>query len=381
LLVDFLSPARILFGPGCSDRIGQEVARLGKKPLIVTGKNSLTASGNIDRILQPLKYLNIQPVFFMDVPPEPTAATVDAVRETAQQTGCDLIVGVGGGSVLDTAKAAAGLFREDAPAQEYLRGKAATAPRLPWIAVPTTAGSGSEVTDNAVLIDPEQKRKSSLRNEFWIADTAIVDPVFTMSMPKQLTATTGMDALAHAVESYTSRWANPYSSALSQAAAVLIIQNIYSAYDKGRKEFREKMMLASLLAGLAINNVRAGAAHALAHPIGVRYGLRHGLVCAVLLPYVMEYNLPLVEHKYAQLAYAANLAKPDTPGEEAAQRLIKYVRLAQKKLGIPPRLGEIGLKREDIREIAAQALDSASMLANPRQARVEDLAEILEKNL
>ncbi|NPV90964.1 MAG: iron-containing alcohol dehydrogenase [Firmicutes bacterium] len=377
MLLDLLNPARILFGPGANDRIGTEIARLGKKPLIVTGRKSLVASGNLDRVASPLRQLGIKPVFFADVEPEPTVGKVDEVRQIARENRCDLIVGVGGGSVLDVAKAAAGLYGEDEPTRVYLYGREVTATGLPWLAIPTTAGSGSEVTENAVLTDPEEGKKGSIRNGFWMASTAIVDPIFTMSMPKKLTAITGFDALSHAIESYTSRWANPYSSSLSQAAAALIMQNLYTAFSTNKKEAREKMMLASLMAGMSLNVARSGAVHSLAHPLGQRYGLSHGLVCAVLLPSVMRYNLPLVDTRYADLAYAVNLSPRSTPPEEAAERLIFFVEKAVQKLEVPSRLSQLGVKEEDLAEIANLAHESASLSANPRRTQREDLLEIL----
>lgn len=381
MLLDILQPARILFGPGCSDRFGIEVSRLGKKPLIVTGQKSLAASGNLDRIVTPLRLVNIKPVFFAEVPSEPTVDIVDQAREIAADNQCDVVVGVGGGSTIDVAKAAAGLFYETHPTRDYLHGKEISSSRLPWMAVPTTAGSGSEVTENAVLIDPKDSKKASIRCEFWLPDTAIVDPIFTMSMPKRLTAITGLDALTHAIESFTSRWANPYSSALSQTAVVLVVQNIYSSYSTGKKEFREKMMLASLLAGQALNLSRSGAVHALAHPIGARYRISHGLVCAILLPRVMSYNLSLVDDKYASLAYAANLASPNTPPAEAALRLIHYVEKVLKKLELPTRLSEVGVKEEDIPWLVESSLSSSSLAANPRRTLPRDLTKILQESL
>lgn len=381
MLLDILTPARILFGPGANDRFGAEVNRLGKKPLIVTGRHSLAASGNLDRIVTPLRQQNIKPIFFSDVAPEPTVETVDELRKIARENQCDLVVGVGGGSALDAAKAAAGLINEEEPTRVYLYGREITTSGLPWLAIPTTAGSGSEVTENAVLVDQKGNKKGSIRNEHWLAATAIVDPIFTMSMPKRLTALTGLDALTHAIESYTSRWANPYSSAISQSAAVLIVQNIYTAYSANKKDAREKMMLASLMAGKALHLARSGVVHSLAHPLGLHCRLPHGLVCAILLPNVMRYNLPLADTRYASLAYAANLAPLNMPLEEAAERLIRYVQKALEKFEIPTRLSEVGLKEEDIPMIASQAYESAALSSNPRRTLSTDLEDILRQSL
>ena len=382
MLLDILSPARVLFGPGSSYRLGEEACRLGKRALVVTGRRSLTVSGNMQRIVTPLRQAGLESVFFSQVSAEPTVDIVDQARKLAQEEQCEMVIGVGGGSVLDVAKATAGLFREEAPTRDYHAGREITTPRLPWIAVPTTAGSGSEVTNNAVLINPHSSLKASIRNDAWIADVAIVDPIFSMVMPKKLTAQTGLDALTHAIESYTSRWANPFSDALSEKAVLLIMQNIYTAYQLGRsREAREKMMLGSLMAGITLNQVRGGAVHALSHSIGLKYGLAHGLVCGVLLPYVMEFNYPRVVEKYANLAYQSGIASPSLDEKAAANRLIHYVYRLREKLQIPDKLGTLGLQKTDLPDLVKAALTSTSLEANPRMAKREDLLEILEKNL
>lgn len=381
MLLDIINPSRILFGPGSNERITAECQRLGQKPLILTGRNSLAASGNLERITASLRQSALDAVFYSEVDPEPTVDQIDEIRTLLLAQGCDLVVGVGGGSVLDAAKAAAGLIRETELTRDFLYGRTPQQPGLPWIAVPTTAGSGSEVTENAVLIDPPGRRKSSIRDSSWIAAAAIVDPIFTMSMPRNLTALSGLDALTHAIEAFSSRWSNPYSNGLSKNAVVLITQNIYASFTTGRKEPREKMMLASLLAGMALNNVRAGAVHALAHALGAQFGTPHGQACAALLPQVMRYNLPLIDHKYAELAYATSLAAADAPPEEAANRFINYIEKLLLKMELPGKLSEIGISAQDIPEIVEAAFHSSSLEANPRRTRAEDLAHILENSL
>lgn len=381
MLFDIFSPPRVLFGPGSSYRLGEEAQKLGKRALVIMGQKSLELSGTIERVTEPLKQAKIDTLFFR-VQAEPAVETVDQARKVARAQECDMIIGVGGGSVLDVAKATAGLLKEEADTKEFHKGHTITTSRLPWIALPTTAGSGSEATCNAVLFNSETGRKASIRNESWVADVAIVDPVFTMAMPKKLTAHTGIDALTHAIETYTSRWANPYSDAISQKAAILIMQSIYTSFETGHlREAREKMSLGSYLAGAALNQVRAGAVHALAHSIGVYYKLPHGLVCGVLLPYVMEHNLPRVVDKYANLAYLSGIASRSMDEAQAASRLIKYIHKLKEKLGIPYKLSELGLNKEAIPVLVSTSLLSPSLESNPRIAKHDDLAAILEKNL
>ncbi len=381
MLIDFLSPPRVLFGAGCSNRLGEEARRLGNRALVVTGRQSLIRSDNLTRITLPLQEAAIETTFFNEIDPEPTVTIVDRVRQLARDKQCSMIIGVGGGSVLDVTKAAAGLFNETGSTRDYHAGQPITQPGLPWIAVPTTAGSGSESTSNAVLTDPEAGLKASIRHELWIAKAALVDPIFTMSMSPALTAQTGMDALTHAIEAYTSRWANPYSDALSSKAALLIIQNIFSSYSGKDLAVKEKMLLGSYLAGVTLNQVRAGAVHALAHSVGARYNLAHGLICGVLLPYVMEYNLPRVSEKYADLAYRTRIAVPAHNEAEAADRLIKYVRRLKGKIGLPEKLKDLGLKEADLQELVNATASATALDSNPRIVKRENLRDILSQNL
>lgn len=377
MLFDLLVPERILFGPGCTGRLGEEARRLGRRALLVTGRSSLQESGMIDRILAPLWTAGVEVVPFYQVDPEPAVAAVQAARETARSEGVDLIIGAGGGSALDVAKAAAGLFNETGQVGDYLAGRPLEKPGIPWIAVPTTAGSGAEATNNSVLIEPDRGKKHSLRSDLLMARIAVVDPVLTMTMPRKLTAITGFDALTHALESFTSRWAHPVTEALSLQAVLLICRNIYSAYNKRSKDAREKMSMGSMMAGLALNNARAGAVHALAHPVGLRYHLPHGLVCGILLPWVMEYNLNLVEDKYARIARELNLVPWDADSRTAAEKLVHFIRRMLQRLGLPQKLGEVGLQREDILGLAQSSLGTGSLAANPRAATVRDLEGIL----
>jgi len=382
VLFDFLVPARIIFGPGSSGRLGEEASRFGRRVLLVTGRRSLRLSGMLDRVLAPLEAAKLDVLMFDQVDPEPTLEVVEKGREVAREQSVDLVVAAGGGSVLDVGKAIAGLFYEEGTVREYFEGRPIERVGLPWIAVPTTAGSGAEATRNSVLTDLVSGRKQSIRCDWWMARVAVVDPVLTMSMPPRLTAITGMDALTHAIEAYTSRWSHPLTSSLALEAAVLISRNLYSAYQKGsNREAREKMSLASLMAGIALNNARLGAVHGLAHPVGLRYHLPHGLVCGILLPYVMEYNLTIVEEKYARIAFELGLVQPGSSSGEAARRLIHFVKSLRKRLGIPEKLSEVGLRAEDLSLLAEAALPSGSLAANPRAARKDDLLEILKANM
>lgn len=381
MLFDILTPPRVLFGPGSTYRLGEEVTSFGRRALVITGRRSLAESGQMDRITTPLKQAGVETVWHQ-VDPEPTVEAVDQARGLLRSEGCQVVVGVGGGSVLDVAKAAAGLAGEEEPTAAFFDPLRAPRPGLPWVAVPTTAGSGAEATYNAVLINPAQSRKASVRDERWLAAVAVVDPILTMSQPPALTAQTGMDALTHAIEAHTSRWHTAYTSGLSREAFRLIVQNFFTAYDSGRqRDAREKMMLGSLMAGMALANARAGLVHALAHPIGVRYGLPHGLVCGILLPYAVHFNMVLLEDTYAALAKEAGITGPGTDTGAAAAKLLIYLERLRERLGLPERLSAVGLKEDDIPGIIEDVMPSQSLAANPRRVTRQDLNVLLYENL
>lgn len=382
MLFDLYLPQRVLFGPGSTYRLGEEARRFGEKVLMVSGRRSLKDTGNFERVTAPLTIAKIEIAFFDRVEPEPTLDSVSAIRDFAREERCSVIMAVGGGSVLDAAKAAAGLFYEEGSVKDYFYGREITRKKLPWIAVPTTAGTGSEATANAVLLDPEERRKQSLRHPFWLPDVAVVDPILTMSMPKNLTAWSGLDALTHAIEAFTSRFENPLSQAVSMKALQLIVQNIHTAYSVSRnRDARERMMQGSFLAGVAIQNAGVGAVHALAHTIGARYNKPHGLVCGVLLPHVMEFNLPLVEEKYGALCVASGVAPAGTETGAAAARFVQYVTRLVEKLGLPSRIRELGVEEEDIGGLVEATLPAGSLKSNPRRITHKELEELLRRAL
>lgn len=381
MLFDILTPSRILFGPGSTYRLGEETIRLGSRALVITGQRSLAASGQMDRITTPLKQSGVETIWF-PVASEPSVKDVDQARERLSTEDCSLVIGIGGGSALDVAKATAGLAGEDDPAEDFFDPFHTPRPGLPWVAVPTTAGSGAEATYNAVLINSAATRKASIRHQWWLPAAAVVDPILTMSQPPALTAQTGMDALTHAVEAHTSRWCTAYTSGLSREAFRIIVQNFFTAYEIGRqRDARENVMLGSLMAGIALANARAGAVHALAHPVGVRYGLAHGLVCGILLPYVVHFNMVIQEDAYAGLATAAGIVTPGLDSAAAAAKFLIYLERLRERLGLPEKLSAVGLKEEDIPAIVEETMPSESLAANSRRITAQDLSNILYENL
>jgi len=340
-------------GPGAVENLGREAARLGSKALLVTGRAALRKAGITDRLVSLMGEGGVEVVPFERVPPEPDLATVEEARRMAREEGCDLVVEAGGGSAIDVGKAAAALAGEDAPTAEFHEGRQISRKGLPHIAVATTSGTGSEVTPNSVLTDEGKRVKKSIRGQGVMPDVSISDPELTISCPPQVTAASGMDALAQAIESYLSVYAIPTTEALSLAAVGLIVANLPAAFEDGADlEARTAMTEGSYMAGLALASARLGAVHGLAHPVGLVYNLPHGVVCAVLLPRVLESNIRAAQEKYENLRRVMR-------GEP-----VQLIENMLDELDLPHTFGPYP-NADDERLIRDYALKSGSSRANP----------------
>lgn len=379
----FRTPNEVHFGPGVVAQIGAVARKYGQKALVVTGAGSATKSGALDAVVESFALSGIDVVVFNKVGREPTVALVQEAITVARRERCELFVGLGGGSPIDAAKCAAGLFHSELSVAEHFRNDVDLPDKaLPWLAVPTTAGAGAEVTPNAVLTDEETNVKKSLRSWRWLAKAAFVDPTFTITCPPTVTAYSGMDAFVQAVESYTSRWATPLTRGISLEAAVRVAKGLPRAFSKGDDlEARASVAWGATMAGIALANARLGAVHGFAHPIGTFCDVPHGLACAVLLPPVIEYNLDVSERQYAELAYAIGIAHRDASTAKAARNFLAFVRELNDAVGVPASLGEIGLQKDMIDDIVLQTLPSGSLAANPKVADKDDLQAILLSQL
>jgi len=364
-------PRIVSFGYGCRGEIPALAAEYGPKVCFVVGKRSLQASGALNELLEAAREAGLDPVIFDKVEAEPLVGTVDVVRETLLDEDCDVVIAVGGGSVLDVGKAAAALVDSELPTAEHLAGAELPEDGLPVIAAPTTSGTGAEVTPNAVLRDPNTGAKASLRGPSLLPAAAIVDPQLTMGAPPEVTAHSGLDALTQALEAYTSLGASPFSDALAFPAVVRIGVAIRTVYvDPKSWPGRESMALGSLFAGIALASARLGLVHGLAHPIGVEYRLPHGLACALLLPHVMEFNLPACGEKYAVCARALGVG-------ETGEDLLGWVRQLLPQLGVETTLTDRGLREMDFPKLVPAAAASGSTKHNPREAGEEDITALL----
>lgn len=378
---EFATAQRIVFGPGTLGELPAVARSLGSRPLVVTGRSPARAA----RLLELLQSNGLTPHTFT-VAGEPTTDRVRAGVETARAAGCDLVIGFGGGSALDAAKAIAALLTNPGDLLDHLevigRAQPLSHPGAPCVAVPTTAGTGTEVTRNSVLASPEHRVKVSLRSPYVLPRLALIDAELTLDLPPDLTASTGMDAVTQLIEPYVCIRANPMVDALCVEGLRRSARSLRKAFEQGRElAAREDMALASLFSGLALANAGLGAVHGFAAPIGGRFPAPHGAVCAALLPHVMSANLealrsrapasPALE-RYAEIARLLT----GRPQAEAADG-VAWVRDLGSSLGIRP-LRTYGLTEADLPSLVDLATQASSMKANPIALTPAELLATLE---
>lgn len=377
----FYSPISVLFGIGAISQLGVEAKRLGAtKALIVTDKG-VVESGLAQDAIEALEAEGIRFMVFDEVEPEPPIRVVDECTKRLKSDQFDIVVGLGGGSVIDTAKAAAVLITNDRPISAYFGIDLIEKRGLPKIFIPTTAGTGSEVSRVSIVTDEKAMVKNALFSNFLLADVAIVDPLLTLSMPLTLTADSGIDALVHAIEAYVSKKATRFSDLLALEAIRLIGRSISKAYAKGQDiEARSNMAFASLIAGMAFSSGGLGAVHALAYPLGTEFHLPHGRSNAIMLPHVMEFNLIGNAEKFSDIAKALGEKTEHLSIRESAIRAAEIVKQILNELSVPFKLKEYDIKQEAIPTLVEGAMKQTRLFAvNPRDLREEDLQEIYQR--
>lgn len=375
---EFATAGRILFGPGVADRVAPEAASLGGRALLVTGATPRRHDSLIAELIE--AGLVVAP---LSVSGEPGVEDLRTGTRLARTEKCDVVIAVGGGSVLDAAKAIGGLIANEGDPLDYVevvgRGRQFTRRSVPMIAVPTTAGTGSEVTRNAVVRSEEHAVKVSLRSPLLLPHLAVVDPLMTVSMPAETTVSSGLDALTHLVESYLSARANPLVDPLCLAGIRLVAGSLRTAVSTGDDlGAREAMARASLFGGLALANSGLGAVHGLAGVLGGRYRAPHGMVCGRLLPFVFEANLRAVRQRTRDdpvLDRFDEVAGAVT-GEQAAEGAVEWFHELSGDLRVPP-LTALGFEAADTSQVVEAALGSSSMRGNPVALSAAGLEEIL----
>jgi alcohol dehydrogenase class IV len=375
---ELYSVPRVVFGRGEVRHLGQLTAGFGRRALVV-----YNGSGLGERMAEVLGAAGVESVLRRQRG-EPIVADVDAAVTEARERGCDVVIGTGGGSAIDAAKAVAGLLTNGSSAVDYMevvgKGQKITRPATPWIAVPTTAGTGAEATRNAVIGLPEKRFKASLRSELLMARVAVIDPELGVDVPGEVTARSGMDALCQLIESYTSSGAQPVTDALALRGIELAAASLVPAFRNGHDvAAREGMAMAAYLSGVTLTNAGLGAVHGFAAPLGANYPVPHGTVCAALLPHVIAATLRAggreVMERYATigrvLAGDSKLA-----AEGAAHACVRFTAGLVKELGIPP-LSKFGMAEGDVSEMVGLARKASSMRFNPVVLSDEALAGVL----
>ena len=380
---EFATATRIVFGEGTIQEVAPLAAEMGSSAFVVTGRTVKRA----EPLLKQLEKQGIKHVAF-SVSGEPTTTIVRASVEQARQAKSDLVIGIGGGSVLDTGKAIAAMLTNSGQLEDYLevvgRGKPLTRHPVPYIAIPTTAGTGAEVTRNAVLASLEHRVKVSMRSPLMLPRLAVVDPALTHSMPPSVTASTGLDALTQLMEVYVSSKANPLTDGICREGLKRAARSLRRAYEDGsNRGAREDMALASLFGGLGLANAKLGAVHGFAGPLGGMFSAPHGVICARLLPYVMQANVQALQGRAAgspALARYDKVAQLLT-GTVTARAVdgVAWVQELCAALKVPP-LTEFGLKEQDFPTVVAKSQKSSSMKGNPITLAENELKEILRRS-
>lgn len=376
----FRIPTDVSFGNGVAATLGEHVERMGaKSPFIVTDPG-VRAAGIVDRTLQSIIDRGIAPDVFDEISPNPRDYECVKGAEMAREFGADLIIAIGGGSPIDAAKAMAGLLPNGGAVQDWLPPGTFEKPPVPLIAIPTTAGTGSEVTRSAVITDSERHIKLSLRDYQIAPRVALVDPELTVSLPRQITAATGMDVLTHAVEAYTCNRATPLSDMCALTAIRLVQRHLINAFrDGGDLEAREGMMLASLVAGMAFSNADVGAVHCLAEAIGGLYDMPHGIANAVFLPVVFAYNSEANPRRHVEVGEALDIDMNQLSELEATRESGAAIKALATAVGIPSFSELDGVNQRDFDVIATAAVANGSNPSNPRPMGRDQYVDVLRR--
>lgn len=361
-------PGKIIFGNGSMAKLSGNLPA-GSKILLVTGK-SFAKSPNM-AVLEHI-LANFAKIYISDIGNEAPIADVERLIDAGRKEKISAVVSIGGGSVIDAAKAAAAIIPAEGKCMDYFHGKRKFSSKgLFFAALPTTAGSGAEITSNAVLTDSQTKIKKSIRDPLIIANLAIVDPLLTVSMSAETTAASGMDALTQAIESYICEFANPVSMAMAENATGLLMTNLIQAYSNGNDlEAKNLVAQGSLLSAMSFSQSGLGAAHGLAHPIGSLLSVPHGKACAILLPHILEFNLEVCRETLDRLALKSGIGNADS--------LIRKITKMMETMKIPSDFSGYGLDSVHFQFILENC-KSRSMQTNPRKMSDEDILGLLQK--
>jgi alcohol dehydrogenase len=379
----FRTTPRIVMGLGAVNQAGQEALALSAHRVLVVTDGGIIAAGILDQVAASLKAADVAYEVFSDVSPDPRYETVGACLKSLGEFKPEAVIGVGGGSAIDIAKCTAVMLGNSGTIEDYMGVDMVPKAGVPSIIIPTTAGTGSEVTPIAILSDENEKLKKGVVSQHLFPHTALLDPELTTGLPQAVTAATGMDALIHAIEAFTSVNASGMSDMLAVRAIGLIYGSIRTAYAQGgNMQARSAMMEGSLLAGMAFANAGVTAVHAFAYPIGAEFHIPHGVANSIMLPPVMEFNMLGNLDKFARIAETFGEATEGKNTREKAQAMVDALHILSRDLKIPAHLGEFGVKEAHIPDLAAGVMKVTRLLDNnPRRLTQADAEAIYRKTL
>jgi len=371
---NYFAPTKVIFGAGSISELPIEVRALGEKAFLVTDQG-LVGTGLVEQVKNKLG--DLLAGVYADVPQDSGMEVVDKGAELALAAGADVLVSLGGGSVIDTAKGMCIVMKEGGSLRDFQGMQMLTRPQTPHIVIPTTAGTGSEVTSGAVILDKDQGQKIIIFEYFNTPRVAILDPRMTENLPPHLTASTGMDAMTHAVESYVAQARNPISDSVALHAIKLIVKFLPICVEHGQDlAARGQMQIAALLAGWAFSNAMVGLAHAMAHSLGAICRIPHGLANGILLPHVMRFNLDEIPQLTADIAEAMGAATNGMDTLSAANAAVDKMQAFAKSIGLNQRLSDLGVNENALKDCAELSMSDGSIVYNPKM--VMDAEAVLQ---
>lgn len=381
----FQTASHIVSGAGSLDLLGEKLDSLGLSRLtsfFILTQPSIVSLGYADHIKRELAKKGIASEISTEIKPEPTEENIEDVFHTFLRGEHDAIIGIGGGSVLDAAKILAVLKTNDQPISALVGTNLVEKRGVPTILIPTTSGTGSEVTPNAIVTFPEKELKIGMVSPHLLPDLVILDPALTLNLPKSITAATGMDAFTHALESYISNKANPFSDMFALESMRLISGSIQEAYHHGENlKARENMLVGAMYGGMALTSAGTAAVHAMAYPLGGKYKISHGVANSMLLPHVTAFNADHIIDRLEHVARAIGLAGAHTK-QELAERVIHQIEEWTADLHIPQQLKAFGVSKEDVPALAQAASEVKRLMDNnPKSMSVSDIEQVYMKLL
>ena len=373
--ITLLQPPKIVFGSGCLDQFTEDYLKAGFQKLFIVTAPPIVPL--LDAAVARLTGEGVRVKIYDQVLSEPTVRDFKEILTIARAFGADSVAGIGGGSVLDVSKLAAALIDSSQHVEDLFGSGNILERKTALFCLPTTAGTGSEVSPNAILLDETDKLKKGIVSPYLVPDAAYADPKLTLTVPSKVTAETGMDALTHCIEAFTNKHAHLSVDLYALEGIRLIANNLLDAVQDGQNlEAREALMLGSLYGGLCLGPVNTAGVHALSYPLGGEYHIPHGLANAILLPAVMRFNIPADPHKYAQVAEACGLPRGGSD-EETAENGVEWIAHLSEAVGIPTNLSAFGISRDDVPHLAEAAMSVQRLLRNnPREMSYEDAVAI-----